>query len=77
MIISGATTNSIVATQAGTYDCSIQRGTNVWSDYSHAPVVITVLGATQTPPITTLNGASPVLPDAAGDTSVTLTLPAG
>jgi large repetitive protein len=77
VIISGATTNSIVVTQAGTYDCSIQRGTNYWSDYSHAPVTITVLGATQTPPITTLNGASPVLPDAAGDTSVTLTLPGG
>jgi large repetitive protein len=77
VIISGATSNTLQVTSAGTYDCSIQRGTDYWSDFSHTPVVITVLGSSQTPPITTLNGASAVLPDAAGDTSVTLTLPAG
>jgi len=75
--IPGATSNSIVATQAGTYDVQVKRGNFYWSDFSHKPVVITVQGSTQTPPITTVNNASAVLPDAAGDTSVTLQLPAG
>jgi len=76
-IIPGATTNTILATQAGTYDCSVKRGNNYWSDFSHTPVVITVQGSTQTPPITVVNNASAVLPDAAGDTTVTLQLPTG
>jgi hypothetical protein len=75
--IPGATTNSIVATQPGTYDVQVKRGNFYWSDFSHKPVVITVQGSTQTPPITALNNTSAVLPDAAGDTTVTLTLPAG
>jgi hypothetical protein len=75
--IPGANTDTLAVTGPGTYDVQVKRGSYYWSDFSHTPVVITVQGATQTPPITTLNGASPVLPDAAGDTSVTLTLPAG
>lgn len=77
VVISGATSNTLQVTAPGTYDCSVKRGNDYWSDWSHKPVVITVQSATQTPPITTLNGMSAVLPDAAGDTSVTLTLPAG
>jgi large repetitive protein len=77
VVISGATSNTLVVTSAGTYDCSIQRGSYYWSNFSPTPVNITVQSAAQTPPITTVNGASPVLPDAAGDTTVTLTMPAG
>ena len=38
-IIAGATTDSIVVTQAGTYDARVLRG-QTWSDWSHVPVVI-------------------------------------
>ncbi|HET6255321.1 MAG TPA: hypothetical protein VFE32_14670 [Puia sp.] len=38
-IISGANTDSIVVSQAGTYDARVLRGQN-WSDWSHIPVVI-------------------------------------
>ncbi|HET6252717.1 MAG TPA: PA14 domain-containing protein [Puia sp.] len=77
VVISGASSNTLIVTQPGKYDCSVKRGNDYWSDWSHQPVVITVQSATQTPPITTLNGMSAVLPDAAADTSVTLTLPSG
>ena len=45
VIIPNATGNSILATQAGTYDARVERGT-LWSDWSHTPVVITVVAAT-------------------------------
>ena len=38
-IIAGAVTDSIIVTQPGTYDARVLRGQN-WSDWSHAPVVI-------------------------------------
>ncbi|HTR27982.1 MAG TPA: PA14 domain-containing protein [Puia sp.] len=75
--IPGATADTLLVTGPGTYDVQVKRGNYYWSDFSHTPVVITVQAAAQTPPVTVLNGASPVLPDAAGDTTVTLTEPAG
>jgi fibronectin type 3 domain-containing protein len=77
VVIPGATADTLLVTAAGTYDCQIKRGNYYWSDFSHTPVTITVQGSTQTPPITTVNGESAVLPDAAGDTTVTLQLPTG
>ena len=38
-IIPGAVSNSIVATQPGTYDARVLRG-STWSDWSHSPVII-------------------------------------
>lgn len=38
-VIAGATTDSIIVTQPGTYDARVLRGQN-WSDWSHTPVVI-------------------------------------
>jgi predicted esterase len=38
-IIAGATTDSLIVTQPGTYDAKVLRGLN-WSDWSHMPVVI-------------------------------------
>ena len=38
-VIAGAVTDSIVVTQAGTYDARVLRG-STWSDWSHIPVVI-------------------------------------
>ncbi|HLI92707.1 MAG TPA: PA14 domain-containing protein [Puia sp.] len=75
--IAGANSDTLLVTAPGTYDVQVKRGNYYWSDFSHTPVVITVQSATQAPPVTTLNGASAVLPDAAGDTSVTLTMPPG
>ena len=76
-VISGANSNTLQVTQPGTYSARVMRGNNAWSQWSPVPVQIVVQGATQTPPITTVNNASAVLPDAAGDTTVTLQLPAG
>jgi len=39
-VINGAVSNSIIATQPGTYDARVQRN-GIWSDWSHTPVVIT------------------------------------
>ncbi|HEV2352935.1 MAG TPA: PA14 domain-containing protein, partial [Puia sp.] len=75
--IAGANADTLLVTTPGTYDVQVKRGNYYWSDFSHTPVVVTVQSATQAPQVTTLNGASAVLPDAAGDTSVTLTMPAG
>jgi predicted esterase len=38
-VISGATTDSLVVTQPGTYDAKVLRG-STWSDWSHVPVKI-------------------------------------
>lgn len=38
-VISGATTDSLIVTQAGTYDARVLRGPT-WSDWSHIPVQI-------------------------------------
>ncbi len=74
-IISGATTNSIIVNQLGTYDCQVERN-GVWSDWSHTPVVITIRQPTVTPPITTAGLASVVIPSLSSP-GVTLQVPTG
>ena len=49
-LITGATTNTNNAKQAGTYDARVQRN-GIWSDWSRTPVQIVVQSATPTPPI--------------------------
>lgn len=73
-VISGATGNSIVATQAGTYDCRVQKN-GVWSDWSHTPVTIVIQSPTVTPPIQVAGLQTSVLPGADGKTTVDLTVP--
>ncbi|MGN6617527.1 MAG: T9SS type A sorting domain-containing protein [Ilyomonas sp.] len=46
ILISGADSNSIEVTTAGTYEARVLRGT-IWSDWSHTPVVITVASNTK------------------------------
>jgi pimeloyl-ACP methyl ester carboxylesterase len=75
-VIPGDTTNSIVATQAGTYDARVKRGAN-WSAWSPQPVNIIVQTPTVTPPITVSGTHSIALPAADGSNSVTLALPTG
>ncbi len=74
VVIPGATAHEITATQVGTYDVRILRGTT-WSYWSPVPVVIRYRPATVTPTTTAVGSA--VLPGANGATSVTLTAPAG
>jgi large repetitive protein len=76
VLISGATSNTLVVTQLGTYSARIRRGT-VWSDWSPAPVQIKIKAATVTPPIQVSNGASRVLPGVNGTTSLQLEVPDG
>lgn len=74
VLISSATTDSIVVTSYGTYDCRVLNGTN-WSDWSHLPAVIKVKEATVTPPITISGLMSDVIP-AVDNAGVTLQVPA-
>lgn len=81
VLIQGATTNSIQATQIGTYDARVCRvssyGDSLWSDWSPVPVVIKTKAATMSPNIQVNGAASYVIPSLDGSTSVTLTAPAG
>ena len=64
-IIAGAITDSIIVTQPGKYDARVLRGQN-WSDWSHAPVVI----SSGTPPLT-FNVTQPSCTVATGTIKVT------
>ncbi|MBN9384775.1 MAG: fibronectin type III domain-containing protein [Chitinophagaceae bacterium] len=75
VIIPGASTDSITVTQLGTYDCQVQR-LGIWSDWSHAPVVISTKQPTVTPPITISGLMSKVIP-ALDNNGVTLKVPSG
>ena len=70
-LIQGASTNTIKATQAGTYDARVQRN-GIWSDWSRTPVQIIVQTASVTPPIQVSGLMSQVIPAADGKTSVNL-----
>lgn len=70
-IINGATSNTIQATQAGTYDARVERN-GIWSDWSRTPVQIVVQSATPTPPIEISGLMSQVIPAPDGKTSVDL-----
>ena len=74
----GLRPNTYTATQAGTYDARVMRDAAAyWSNWSPKPVQVILQTTTVTPPITVSGVMSTVLPDAAGDTSVILTLPGG
>jgi len=74
--ISGATSNTYVATALGTYDCRIKRGTE-WSPWSPQPVVLKIKSATVSPTIQISGLASKVVPSPDGKTGVTLIVPSG
>jgi predicted esterase len=67
-LIAGATTDSIVVTQPGTYDARVLRG-SAWSDWSHVPVTI----ASGLPPLT-FTVTQPTCTNAKG--SIIITAPA-
>ncbi|MET0243737.1 MAG: fibronectin type III domain-containing protein, partial [Flavitalea sp.] len=75
-VIAGATSNQYVATQAGTYDVRIRRGTT-WSVFSPTPVNVTIKAPTVTPPITLAPQNSNVIPALDTTTAATLTVPVG
>ena len=75
-VIAGATTNSINVTSVGTYDARVERN-NIWSDWSHTPVVIQNPPPTVTPAITVSGLMSKVVPAPDGNTGVTLQEPTG
>ncbi|MFT3948647.1 MAG: PA14 domain-containing protein [Agriterribacter sp.] len=75
-LITGATTNTITATELGTYDCRIKRGT-LWSDWSPIPVVLKTKGTSASPTPELATFSSKVLPAPDGSTQVQLTVPAG
>ncbi len=75
-VIAGATTNSINVTSVGTYDARVERN-NIWSDWSHTPVVIQNPPPTVTPAITIPALMSKVVPAPDGNTGVTLQEPTG
>lgn len=70
-IISGATTNTIQATQPGTYDARVQRN-GIWSDWSRTPVQIIIQTPSITPPIQVAELMSNVIPSADGKNYVNL-----
>ncbi|HXS37426.1 MAG TPA: PA14 domain-containing protein [Flavipsychrobacter sp.] len=73
-VITGDTTNTIIATQAGAYYARVKRDT-IWSDWSHTPVVISIKTPTITPPITVSGVMSDVIPASDGKNYVTLQVP--
>jgi len=76
VLIPGATGNEYVATELGTYDCRIRRGT-IWSDWSPIPVVLKMKGATVPPPITVSGMMSKVIPAPDNSEGVLLSVPDG
>ena len=70
-LITGATSNSINATQAGMYDARVQRN-GLWSDWSRTPVQIIVQTPGATAPIQTVGLMSQVIPGADGKNYVNL-----
>lgn len=76
VLIGGATSNTLLVTQLGSYSARVRRGT-VWSDWSPTPVQITIKPGTVAPPIQVSNGGSRVLPGVNGNTTVQLEVPDG
>ncbi len=75
VLISGATAYTITVTQFGSYTGRI-KNRGVWSEWSD-PVVSTVKGVTNTPPVTITGLYSNYLPSVDGRTTTRLTLPDG
>ena len=74
-VLNGKTTNTLVVTQLGTYDCRVERG-GIWSDWSHTPAVIATRQPTVTPPITAQGLESFVIPSPS-QSNVVLQVPTG
>ncbi|HEX9512009.1 MAG TPA: T9SS type A sorting domain-containing protein [Puia sp.] len=73
-VIPGATSDTLVVTALGTYDCRILRG-STWSVWSPVPVVISIKAPTVSPNIQ-LNGLiSDLVPAPDGSTTVSLMVP--
>ena len=75
-VIPSATSNTYVATQLGTYDCRVERN-NIWSDWSHTPVVVSTKQPTVSPNITIAPLTSNVIPTLDTAKGITLTVPTG
>jgi large repetitive protein len=76
VIISGADTNTIRATNLGTYDCRVKRGTE-WSPWSPIPVVLKIKTVTVSPDPQLGTFSSKVLPAPDGSTKVQLKVAEG
>ncbi len=76
--ISGATLDSLVVTEYGTYRARFKRtSTSDWSDWSPRPIAISQKQGTITPPIQVDGLHSKVLPAPDGSTTVPLMVPDG
>lgn len=75
-LISGANAHTYTATTVGKYECRIRRGTE-WSVWSPTPVELKLKGATISPEINISGSFSKAIPSPAGNTTVTLEVPAG
>ncbi len=76
--IPGGTLDSLVITSFGSYRARFKRtSTSDWSDWSPQPIVISLKGATITPPIQVDGLHSKVLPAPDGSTTVPLFVPQG
>lgn len=73
-IISGAITNTIVATSLGTYYAKVRLG-NTWSEWSPVPVVLKTKSVTTSPDPQLATFSSKVLPAPDGSTQVQLMVP--
>src|SRR5450631_744329 len=69
-----STTNTINVTQLGTYDCRVENN-NIWSDWSHIPLVVSIKQPTVTPNITIPPLTSNVIPALDTSHGVTLQVP--
>ncbi len=76
ILISGANLNTYIATQLGTYEGRIKRGTT-WSPWSPTPVILQISPVGTPPTIVTSGLNSAILPSVNGATSVTLEVPIG
>lgn len=74
VVIPGATTNQLVVTSFGTYDCRIRRGTT-WSPWSPTPIVVKEKAQTTAPVISPKGLQSIVKPSPDGVSSVVLSVP--
>ena len=75
-VIPTATSNSLQVTQLGTYDARIERN-GIWSDWSHTPVVVSIMQPTVTPNITIAPLTSNVIPALDTSKGVTMQVPTG
>src|SRR5258708_8665543 len=73
-VIPGATSDTLVVTALGTYDCRILRG-STWSVWSPVPVVISIKAPTVSPNIQLNRLISDLVPAPDGSTTVSLMVP--